>query len=172
MAAEGHRAHMQAQKAPSSSANRLAESLTANSHSSEEEGDSDGGVQLLLSHLHLEARPEVTMAARNRPRGGLTKDDPADAHEERNMWNQIVNDVNLRLKPLHARSTEVMKMIVEMESRIDSSTYIFTLFTLTKLNNCDTLLHPLLLLHLSQRPSSPASCEWTSGLTSLSNLLV
>lgn len=58
------------------------------------------------------------MAARNRPRGGLVKEDPADAHEERNMWNQIVSDLK-RLKGIHARAAEVSAAIVDMESRFD-----------------------------------------------------
>ncbi|KAI4164440.1 MAG: hypothetical protein LQ342_002087 [Letrouitia transgressa] len=57
------------------------------------------------------------MAARNRPRGGPIKEDPADAHEERNMWNQIVNDLK-RLKTIQVRATEVSKTIVEMESNM------------------------------------------------------
>ncbi|KAL8671407.1 MAG: hypothetical protein Q9224_007624, partial [Gallowayella concinna] len=57
------------------------------------------------------------MAARNRPRSGPMKDDSADAHEERNMWNQIVNDLK-RLKAIQTRATEVSKSIVEMEGRM------------------------------------------------------
>ncbi|KAL8717441.1 MAG: hypothetical protein Q9225_005307 [Loekoesia sp. 1 TL-2023] len=57
------------------------------------------------------------MAARNRPRAGPLKDDSADAHEERNMWNQIVNDLK-RLKTIQTRATEVSKVIVEMEGRM------------------------------------------------------
>ncbi|KZF19626.1 hypothetical protein L228DRAFT_285573 [Xylona heveae TC161] len=56
------------------------------------------------------------MAARNRPRG-LVKEDVADAHEERNMWNQIVTDMK-KLKALHARAAEVSKLIVETEERL------------------------------------------------------
>ncbi len=62
------------------------------------------------------------MAARSRPRAGMTKEDPADAHEERNMWNQIVNDLK-RLKVIHARATEVSNAIVEMEAKFDGSQY-------------------------------------------------
>ncbi|KAL8723874.1 MAG: hypothetical protein Q9181_007115 [Wetmoreana brouardii] len=54
------------------------------------------------------------MAARSRPRSGPLKDDSADAHEERNMWNQIVNDLK-RLKAIQARATEVSSSIVNME---------------------------------------------------------
>lgn len=50
----------------------------------------------------------------------MTKEDPADAHEERNMWNQIVNDLK-RLKVLHARATEVSNAIVETEAKFDGS---------------------------------------------------
>ena len=63
------------------------------------------------------------MAARNRPRVGLVKEDPADAHEERNMWNQIVNDLK-RLKIIHARATEVSNAIVEMEEKFDGGQYL------------------------------------------------
>lgn len=57
------------------------------------------------------------MAARNRPRAGPMKDDSADAHEERNMWNQIVNDLK-RLKTIQTRAIEISKSIVEMEARM------------------------------------------------------
>lgn len=62
------------------------------------------------------------MAARSRPRAGMTKEDPADAHEERNMWNQIVNDLK-RLKVIHARATEVSDAIIDMEGKFDGSQY-------------------------------------------------
>lgn len=54
------------------------------------------------------------MAARNRPRSGPLKDDSADAHEERNMWNQTVNDLK-RLKTIQTRATEVSSAIVNSE---------------------------------------------------------
>lgn len=57
------------------------------------------------------------MAARNRPRAGPLKDDSADAHEERNMWNQIVNDLK-RLKTHQMKAMEVSKMIIEMEGKM------------------------------------------------------
>ncbi|KAL8825278.1 MAG: hypothetical protein Q9170_007858 [Blastenia crenularia] len=57
------------------------------------------------------------MAARNRPRIGPLKDDSVDAHEERNMWNQIVNDLK-RLKTLQTRAAEVSKATVEMEGKM------------------------------------------------------
>ena len=57
------------------------------------------------------------MAARNRPRGALLKDDPTDAHEERNMWSQIVTDIK-RLRNTHARAAEVAKLQVEMEAKM------------------------------------------------------
>ncbi|KAL8847846.1 MAG: hypothetical protein Q9221_007148 [Calogaya cf. arnoldii] len=57
------------------------------------------------------------MAARNRPRAGPMKDDSADAHEERNMWNQIVHDLK-RLKTIQTRATEVSKAIIDMEGRM------------------------------------------------------
>lgn len=57
------------------------------------------------------------MAARSRPRAGPLKDDSADAHEERNMWNQIVNDLK-RLKTIQTRASEVSKSIVDMESKM------------------------------------------------------
>ena len=55
------------------------------------------------------------MAARNRPRAGVTKDDSADAHEERNMWNQIVADVK-KLKQINAKAAEISTQIVELEA--------------------------------------------------------
>lgn len=60
----------------------------------------------------------------------MTKEDPADAHEERNMWNQIVNDLK-RLKVLHARATEVSNAIVDMEAKFDGSQYSSPFVTLS-----------------------------------------
>ncbi len=66
---------------------------------------------------NLDADQELTaaMAARNRPRGGTAKEDSADAHEERNMWNQIVADIK-RLKIISARAAEVSISIKDMEA--------------------------------------------------------
>lgn len=57
------------------------------------------------------------MAARNRPRAGLLKDDATDAHEERNMWSQIVTDIK-RLKATHAKAADIAKQQVEMEAKM------------------------------------------------------
>ena len=57
------------------------------------------------------------MASRNRPRGAFVKEDPSDAHEERNMWSQIVTDIK-RLKATHARAAELAKQQVELEGRM------------------------------------------------------
>lgn len=57
------------------------------------------------------------MAARSRPRGGMTKEDPPDAHEERNLWNQIVQDIK-RLKTIWTRAAEVSSSIKEMETNM------------------------------------------------------
>jgi len=57
------------------------------------------------------------MAARNRPRGAFVKDDPTDAHEERNMWSQIVTDIK-RLRATHARAAEVAKLQVDLEAKM------------------------------------------------------
>ena len=55
------------------------------------------------------------MAARSRPRGGPAKDD--DAHEERNMWNQILSDMK-KLKTVHSRAGEVSKLIIDAEEKM------------------------------------------------------
>lgn len=60
------------------------------------------------------------MAARNRPRGAPIKDDLSDAHEERTMWNTIVNDLR-KLKQVHSRAAEVAKLQVDLEAKIGSS---------------------------------------------------
>lgn len=57
----------------------------------------------------------AAMAARSRPRGGMAKEDPPDAHEERNLWNQIVQDMK-RLKTIWTRASEVSNAIKEMET--------------------------------------------------------
>ena len=57
------------------------------------------------------------MAARNRPRTGIVKDDSADAHEERNMWNQILTDVK-KLKSINARAADISNQIVDLEAAI------------------------------------------------------
>ena len=60
------------------------------------------------------------MAARNRPRGALTKEDATDAHEERNMWSQIVTDIK-RLRTTHAKAAEIAKAQVDMEAKMGKS---------------------------------------------------
>ena len=60
------------------------------------------------------------MAARNRPRGVLAKEDATDAHEERNMWSQIVTDIK-RLRTTHAKAAEIAKAQVDMEARMGKS---------------------------------------------------
>ena len=60
------------------------------------------------------------MAARNRPRNGLTKEEATDAHEERNMWSQIVTDIK-RLRTTHAKAAEIAKAQVDMEAKMGKS---------------------------------------------------
>ena len=60
------------------------------------------------------------MAARSRPRNGLTKEEATDAHEERNMWSQIVTDIK-RLKTTHVKAAENAKAQVDMEARMGKS---------------------------------------------------
>lgn len=55
------------------------------------------------------------MAARNRPRGNASKEDPADAHEERNMWNQIMIDVK-KLSAISAKAKDNSKAVIEKEA--------------------------------------------------------
>ena len=63
------------------------------------------------------------MAARNRPRGTLVRDDLPDAHEERTMWNTIVNDLR-KLKEVHARAAEVAKLQIDSESKMGKCEYM------------------------------------------------
>ena len=51
------------------------------------------------------------------------KDDSADAHEERNMWSQIVTDLK-RLRTTHARATEVGKLQVELETKLANGKFL------------------------------------------------
>ena len=81
------------------------------------------------------------MAARNRPRGGAAKEDSGDAHEERNMWNQIVNDLK-RLKTIQTRVAEVSKTIVEMEGKMAERQFLFLSgFRSRFLHVCKIALH-------------------------------
>ncbi len=59
----------------------------------------------------------INMAARNRPRGTLAKDETPDAHEERTMWNAIVNDLR-KLKGIQEKATEVAKAQVDLEAKV------------------------------------------------------
>ncbi|KAL8823426.1 MAG: hypothetical protein Q9191_005866 [Dirinaria sp. TL-2023a] len=59
------------------------------------------------------------MAARNRPRAAIIKEDPADAHEERNMWNSIVTDIK-KLKQINAKAAEISTQVVDIEAKIGS----------------------------------------------------
>ena len=51
------------------------------------------------------------------------KDDSADAHEERNMWSQIVTDLK-RLRTTHARAAEVGKLQVELEMKLANCKFL------------------------------------------------
>jgi hypothetical protein len=68
-----------------------------------------------LTNIFLPSLP--TMASRNRPRGAFVKEDASDAHEERNMWSQIVTDIK-RLRATHARAAEVAKAQIELEAKM------------------------------------------------------
>ena len=57
------------------------------------------------------------MAARSRPRNGAIKEDPADAHEELSMWDQIEKDIK-KCSAIQKRCREVSKQIVEMEEKM------------------------------------------------------
>ena len=57
------------------------------------------------------------MAARSRPRAAVAKEDPTDAHEERNMWNQIVTDIK-KLRQINTKAAEISTQIVETETRM------------------------------------------------------
>ena len=46
-----------------------------------------------------------------------------DAHEERTMWNTIVNDLR-KLKDVHARAAEVAKMQIDLESKMGKCKHI------------------------------------------------
>jgi len=59
----------------------------------------------------------LIMASRNRPRGAFVKEDASDAHEERNMWSQIVTDIK-RLRATHARAAEVARLQVDLEVKM------------------------------------------------------
>ncbi|KAI9812893.1 MAG: SAGA HAT/Core module component [Pycnora praestabilis] len=60
------------------------------------------------------AQEVSVMAARSRPRNGVVKEDPPDAHEERNMWSSITGDLT-KVKSINARAAEVSKAIIEKE---------------------------------------------------------
>ena len=57
------------------------------------------------------------MSQRARPRGAPTREDPTDAHEERNIWNQILSDLK-KLQEINSRAAEVSQSIVEAEHEI------------------------------------------------------
>ena len=50
----------------------------------------------------------------------MVKEDPTDAHEERNMWNQIVTDIK-KLKQINAKAAEISAQIVAIESNMGPS---------------------------------------------------
>lgn len=60
------------------------------------------------------------MAARSRPRPAFVKEDPTDAHEERNMWNQIVTDIK-KLKQINATAEKISARIIEVEKTLGPS---------------------------------------------------
>ena len=50
----------------------------------------------------------------------MTKEEATDAHEERNMWSQIVTDIK-RLRSTHAKAAEIAKAQVDMEAKMGKS---------------------------------------------------
>ena len=99
------------------------------------------------------------MAARNRPRGVPLKEGLADAHEERNMWNQIVNDLR-RLKTNQVRATEVSKAIVELESTMPKCTFVpFLAIVANRLFLSSTIVGLIQGISLINRPASSPFCE-------------
>ena len=104
------------------------------------------------------------MAARNRPRNGLGKDDGSDAHEERTMWNSIVNDLR-KLKTLHARASEVAKQQVDLEAKIAKcKSYLplglFVLFQLVKNQKSEEEVYA----RLQYVPETAGRFPWTMSL--------
>ncbi|KAG8526697.1 uncharacterized protein KY384_008126 [Bacidia gigantensis] len=61
------------------------------------------------------------MAARNRPRNGLTKDDGSDAHEESIMWTSIVSGLR-KLQTIQAKASDIAKQQIDLESKLQNST--------------------------------------------------
>ena len=69
-----------------------------------------------------------TMAARNRPRTGLAKED--HAHEEQAMWNQIVIDLK-KCKAIRDKAAEVSQKIIELNESIGKCQWAFLLVSLS-----------------------------------------
>ena len=63
---------------------------------------------------------ENNMAARRPPRNG--KEDRDDAHEERNMWDQILRDLE-KCKAINNRAKEVSRLIIEKEEKMAKREY-------------------------------------------------
>lgn len=58
------------------------------------------------------------MTTARKPRGGMAKEDPNDAQEERDMWSKIVSDMK-KLKGIQARAKELTQQILVEEERIN-----------------------------------------------------
>ena len=59
------------------------------------------------------------MAARNRPRGALVKDEPnADAHEEITMWSQIKTDLRA-LGQLQKKQQDKAEQITSLQEHVE-----------------------------------------------------
>ena len=82
------------------------------------------------------------MAARNRPRNGVAKDDGSDAHEESNIWNSIVLGLQ-KLQTIQAKAAEVAKQQVEAESRIQSCELVILLFGINSTFQCFLCFMPV-----------------------------
>ena len=63
------------------------------------------------------------------------KEDASDAHEERNMWNQIVTDIK-KLRIIQARATEVSKLQIDMESKIGNCKQMMTVTASIRIGIC------------------------------------
>ena len=85
------------------------------------------GSESPLSSLLSEASSSsADMAARNRPRNGGFKEDSADAHEEKSMWEQLQRDLR-KCAQIQNKQKENSIKIQEMEVTIGKSESLYFL---------------------------------------------
>ncbi|MCJ1306819.1 SAGA HAT/Core module component [Agyrium rufum] len=92
------------------------------------------------------------MAARSRPRNGLSKEDRDDAHEERSMWESILRDLK-DAQAINAESKIFSQRIVEKEEKMGKNPSVKDIEELQELYRANVKLSEQEQIYLYGEPA-------------------